>query len=212
MAHIVTIEFNNYLENRILSSDSCDNRAMIYVPNLITLLRIISVPFLVILLFNHNYTMALILFLCAGVSDGLDGYIAKRFKCVTKLGTMLDPIADKCLLITSFVMLTHQEYLPFWLTVIVVFRDLLIIGGVLFVTLLLGSVNLKPLIISKINTAVQILLIFVSLLNLVYPQIFPNIEWIFLYLLVAGTSILSGLAYIWQGSVLAMRSESGQVK
>ncbi len=180
---------------------------MIYLPNLITLLRIVSVPFIVILLFNHNYAMTLLLFVLAGFSDGLDGYIAKRFQCVTKLGTMLDPIADKCLLIASFVMLTYQEYLPFWLTVIVVFRDILIIGGVVLVNVLLGSVELKPLIISKINTAMQILLIFVSLLGLAHPQIIPNFDTSFLYILVAGTSILSGLAYIWQGSRLAMRGE-----
>ena len=180
---------------------------MIYVPNLITFLRIASVPFIVIFLFNHNYVMSLVLFVLAGISDGIDGYIAKRYNCVTNLGTMLDPMADKCLLVASFVMLTYQEYLPFGLTVIVVFRDLLIIGGVLFVTLLIGSVDLKPLIISKVNTVLQIALIFLSLLNLVYPKLMPHLDWSWLYLLVASTSILSGLAYIWQGSVLAMRGE-----
>lgn len=183
---------------------------MIYLPNLITLLRIASVPFIVILLFNNNYAMTLLLFVFAGLSDALDGYIAKRFQCITKLGTMLDPIADKCLLVASFVMLTHQEYLPFWLTVIVVFRDLLIIGGVIFVSLLIGRIELKPLIISKINTVMQLFLIFVVLMNLAHPQLIPNIGEPFLYILVAGTSISSGLAYIWHGSILAMRGEFRQ--
>jgi len=185
---------------------------MIYLPNFITLLRIVSVPFIVILLFNNNYAMTLLLFVFAGLSDALDGYIAKRFQCVTKLGTMLDPIADKCLLVASFVMLTHQEYLPFWLTVIVVFRDLVIIGGVIFVSLLIGRIELKPLVISKINTAMQLFLIFVVLMNLAHPHLMPNIGESFLYILVAGTSISSGLAYIWQGSILAMRGEFRQKK
>ena len=183
---------------------------MIYVPNFLTLLRIASVPFIIILLFNNDYELALWLFVLAGLSDGLDGFIAKRYGCVTKLGTMLDPLADKCLLVASFVMLSYQEYLPFWVTVVVVFRDLIIIGGVLFVTLLIGNVVLKPLLISKTNTVVQIFLVFITLLNLAYPSLMPSIDWSFLFFLVAGTSIFSGLAYIWQGLVLTMHGEKKQ--
>ncbi len=197
-----------YLENPILSSDNSD---MIYVPNFLTLLRIASVPFIIILLFNHSYEFALWLFVLAGLSDGLDGFIAKRYGCVTKLGTMLDPLADKCLLVAAFVMLSYQEYLPFWVAVVVVFRDLIIIGGVLFVTLLVSNVALKPLVISKLNTVMQIFLVFITLLKLAYPHFLEGIDWSFLFFLVAGTSILSGLAYIWQGLLLTMQGEKKQL-
>ena len=197
-----------YLENHILSGD---NRDMIYVPNFLTLLRIASVPFIIILLFNNSYELTLWLFILAGLSDGLDGFIAKRYGCVTKLGTMLDPLADKCLLVASFVMLSYQDYLPFWVTVIVVFRDLIIVGGVLFVTLLIGKIALKPLLISKVNTVAQIFLVLITLLNLAYPYFMQGIDWSFLFFLVAGTSIFSGLAYIWQGLVLTMHGERKQL-
>lgn len=180
---------------------------MIYIPNLITLLRIVFVPFIVILLFDQRYVEAFCLFVVAGITDGLDGYIAKRYDCVTSLGTMLDPIADKCLILSSFVMLAYQEILPFWLTVIVVFRDFVIVIGVLFVSLLIGKVDLKPLWISKLNTVLQISLIVVSLFKLAFFQSMLNLDWSFLYYLVAGTSILSGLAYIWQGLKLTTRGE-----
>jgi len=182
---------------------------MIYIPNLITLMRIASVPFIVILLSNHRYAESLLLFVLAGISDGLDGYIAKRYQCVTNLGAMLDPVADKCLIISSFIMLTYQEILPFWLTVVVVFRDLVIIAGVLFVSLLIGKVEFKPIWVSKLNTVMQILLIMVSLFKLAFLQSLLNIDWSFLYYFVAATSIFSGLAYIWQGLKLTTRGELG---
>ena len=194
------------LEKRIIS----DNYKMVNIPNIITILRILFVPFIVILLFHHQYIWAFLMFLLVGLSDALDGYIAKRYDCVTEFGALLDPIADKCLILSSFVMLTYQEVLPFWLAVVVVFRDALIISGVLFVFMLLGKIELKPLWFSKLNTVFQISLIVIALFQLAFFQTKTNVEQSWLYFLVAGTSIFSGIAYIWQGLKLTANREINQ--
>ena len=99
-----------------------------YIPNLITVLRIAAAPVLVLLLDSQAYNLALIVFLAAGISDALDGFIAKSFNFESEFGAILDPVADKILLVSSFVMLTLLGHLPFWLLVIVGFRDILIAG------------------------------------------------------------------------------------
>ena len=86
---------------------------MIYIPNLLTLTRIGLVPILLVLLQSHQYVWSLLVFMLAGVTDGLDGYIARRFDAKTKLGALLDPIADKCLLVASYVMLSSLSLIPF---------------------------------------------------------------------------------------------------
>lgn len=184
---------------------------MIYVPNLITLLRIVCVPFLVILIFNQSYGYALVLFLCAGVSDAFDGYIAKRFNCITKLGKILDPIADKCLLVAVFVVLAYHMHIPFWLAAIVVFRDLVIIFGVVFISVLLGGIELKPLWVSKLNTVLQALLVTAVLFNLTSLSFLPRLEVETLYIVVAASSVLSGIAHIYQGLQLAAHNELHQL-
>lgn len=179
---------------------------MIYVPNTLTILRIASVPFLMILLFNQQYSIALLLFLLAGVSDALDGFLAHRYNCVTKLGERLDPVADKCLLVTSFIMLSYLNHIPFWLVVVVVFRDVLIIGGVILLMLMHGKVEIKPLLISKLNTFLQIALVLIILLHLGYP-LMPHFDLMWAYIIVATITVFSGCAYIWQGLRFAMHGE-----
>ena len=166
------------------------------LPNLLTLLRIAASPVLVLLLEQHYYDLAFLLFILAGITDGLDGYIAKRFNFESRLGAILDPLADKLLLISAFVMLTLVDELPFWLLIVVVFRDLLIISGYLVLIVLYGSVPMNPTRISKLNTVTQ--------LTLVTCVIFNAAGWLPLSLLVQAlmyivllTTIASGAHYVW---------------
>lgn len=179
---------------------------MLYLPNLLTLMRIGLVPVILILIGNQLYGYALLVFFLAGVSDGLDGFIAKHFDCETELGAKLDPLADKCLLVSVFVMLAVMKAMPFWLVVIVVFRDIIIIGGTVFVLILYGRVDMAPLLVSKLNTLLQILLIIAVLLQLATQ--WPIEAWIeSANWVVAATSIVSGLLYVWKWSVFAMHGE-----
>lgn len=167
-----------------------------YIPNLLTVLRIAAAPVMMLLLKSERYDLAVVVFLAAGVSDGLDGFIAKRFDCETRLGAVLDPIADKLLLVTSFVMLTLLGELPFWLLVTVVFRDLLIVGGYLVLVVLHGSVRMRPTVISKINTLLQILLVALVLVQAAGWVSLPS----FMDVLIAAvtmTTAWSGIHYVW---------------
>lgn len=131
---------------------------MINVPNIITLLRICSVPVAVWLILDHAMLAAFWIFIAAGISDALDGFIAKRFNAVTELGAYLDPLADKALLVSVYVTLGQQEYLATWLVILVVFRDLLIVAGAILFETLTHSLTMQPLMVSKVNTVAQIVL------------------------------------------------------
>ncbi|MGH1539898.1 MAG: CDP-alcohol phosphatidyltransferase family protein [Arenicella sp.] len=185
---------------------------MIYIPNLLTLLRIGLVPIIVILIDNHQYGFSLLVFAIAGISDGLDGYIAKHYDCETKLGAILDPLADKCLLVSAFITLAVMEHLPFWLVVIVVFRDIIIVGGCIILSVMYERIDMKPLLVSKLNTLLQILLVIMILLQL--SELFGGIELSLQGVIEIGgvlvgiTSIVSGLIYVCKWSMFAMRGES----
>ena len=111
------------------------------IPNLLTLARISACPILVLLLHNHNYDLALYLFIAAGITDGLDGYIAKQFNCVSNLGMVLDPMADKLLIGSTYIMLAILGDIPFWLLVVVMFRDLVIVVGYLIIVVMGQTVS-----------------------------------------------------------------------
>jgi len=175
---------------------------MIYVPNLLTLARIGLVPWLVVLLQQQQFTLSLIVFFVAGVTDALDGFIAKRFDAQTYLGSLLDPLADKGLLVSSYIMLSLIGVIPFWLMVIVVFRDLIIVGGYLLMVLFFGSVKMQPLIVSKINTFTQISYIVLVLGALTIDYNLSMVQTMLNYA-VLSTTVVSGLAYVYIWSVKA---------
>ena len=131
---------------------------IINIPNFITLARIISVPVIFWLLLSGESKAAFVVFVCAGVSDAVDGYLAKRFDWRTELGSYLDPLADKLLIVSIFIALGVRNELPLWLVIAVVSRDILIVAAVLLAWLLDQPVRIKPLAISKANTAMQIVL------------------------------------------------------
>jgi len=126
------------------------------LPNLITIGRILLVPLTVWLIVTNQFMLAFITFISAGISDAVDGFIAKRFDMVTELGTYLDPIADKALLVSIYVALGLQDHLPAWLVILAVSRDVLIVGGVVLAWVVDKPMVVRPHIVSKVNTAGQI--------------------------------------------------------
>ncbi len=167
------------------------------IPNLLTLLRIASCPVLVLLLDARNYEVALLVFFAAGLTDGLDGLVAKRFNCVTYVGAILDPMADKLLITCAYVMLAIMGDIPFYLLVIVIFRDVVIIGGYTVMLIVMeGKVPIQPIYWSKLNTFLQISLVVFVLLE--------HSGWLSLgyvmNLLIFGvivTTVVSGTLYVW---------------
>ena len=128
------------------------------VPNLITLGRVVLVPVVFWLLLGGEMRWAFYVFVIAGISDGVDGYLAKRFGWTSELGAYHDPLADKLLLVCIFIALGVAGQLPSWLVIGVVTRDVLIVAGVMLAWLLANPVLIHPLVISKLNTVAQIVL------------------------------------------------------
>jgi cardiolipin synthase len=128
------------------------------LPNIITIARILMVPITVWLIISEEYLLAFLVFIAAGISDGVDGFIARRYQLKSELGAMLDPLADKLLLVSIYVTLGFQHIFPAWLVILIVSRDVLIVGGVVLNMLIGTPMAMRPLIISKVNTAAQILL------------------------------------------------------
>ncbi len=166
------------------------------LPNLITLSRIALVPVLILFLKDQDFVMALTVFVIAGVSDGLDGLLAKRLGYTSRFGAVLDPIADKTLLVSAYVMLTFLGIVPFWLMLTVAFRDLLIVGGYLAYTSLVGPVHMRPSILSKVNTLMQILLVAVVLVKRAAGYQWPLLEEGLIYVVLV-TTVASGAHYVW---------------
>jgi len=175
---------------------------MIYIPNLITLARIGLVPWLVVLLQKQQFMLSLVVFVVAGISDALDGFIAKRFNAETRLGALLDPLADKGLLVSAYVMLSVMQVIPFWLMVTVVFRDIIIVGGYLVMVLFFGRVEMQPLRVSKLNTFTQIAYIVLVLSALAWSYDMSSaLPW--MNYAVLATSLMSGMAYVYIWSIRA---------
>lgn len=164
------------------------------LPNSITLTRIAAVPFTVWLIVEGHLMGAFWLFVAAGISDALDGFIAKRFNMETELGKYLDPLADKALLVSVFVVLGVEGHIVNWLVILVVFRDVFIIGGALLFETMTHSLTMQPLMISKINTTVQIVFAAVVMASAGYGIALEGAMDL-LVLATAATTIASGVAY-----------------
>jgi cardiolipin synthase (CMP-forming) len=164
-------------------------------PNLITFGRLCAVPLAFWLIVEHRLNIAFYLFVLAGLSDAVDGWLARRYGG-NSIGALLDPVADKALLVTMYVTLAVVRELPDWLAILVVFRDLLIVGGVMVLGLIGQVVVIRPLYVSKINTALQLVLIaatlFLSGFGLTAPLLLTVLTW-----MVAASTLVSGAAYVW---------------
>ncbi|MDX9859735.1 MAG: CDP-alcohol phosphatidyltransferase family protein [Rhodospirillales bacterium] len=165
------------------------------LPNFISLGRLLAVPVAVWLILSGKFGIAFWVFIAAGISDAVDGFLAKRLNAQTELGKVLDPLADKALLVAVYVTLGQAGHLPAWLVILVVFRDLLIVGGIILSHTLGRPVRMRPLLVSKINTGAQIILAGGVLAGLgldlrVDLLILPMVY------LVAATTAISGGAYL----------------
>ena len=168
------------------------------LPNALSVIRIILTVPVVIALLKEQYLLTLLLFLLAGISDALDGWIAKQFSFQTRLGSILDPMADKILLTCTFITLYWVGILPLWLLMLIFVRDVIIVAGAL--GYFLGEMNsdselLQPTLISKFNTVLQIALVLFLLLIQIYVEFSIFLEMIFI--IVATSTALSGADYMW---------------
>jgi len=171
-------------------------RALIGVlPNLVSLARLLAAPLVVWLCLSGLWQPAFWVFVAASASDGLDGFLARRLDARTNLGAYLDAVADKVLLVSVFLTLGHSGHIPLWLVILVVSRDVLIVGGVLLLNTLDQRPALAPLLIGKVNTVVQLLLAGVVLGNLgfhlVGAEVVAVLAWV-----TAATTFVSGGAYL----------------
>ena len=166
------------------------------LPNIISIFRILLVMPVVWALLNLEYATALILFAIAGFTDALDGFLAKQFHWESRLGSILDPLADKLLLVSSFLALAWIGLIPLWLVVVVIVRDLLIIiGGVVFHYMFV-QFDMAPSRISKANTFFQIIFV---LAVVFYHGDFALTPWAIeaLGYIVLVTTVMSGMDYVW---------------
>jgi cardiolipin synthase (CMP-forming) len=165
------------------------------IPNLITLGRILLVPIVVWAIASGAMWIAFVLFLGAGLSDAVDGYLAKRFHMTTELGAYLDPLADKALIVSIYITLGIYGLIPGWLVILVVSRDIMIVGAVMLSWLVGTPVKVKPLLVSKLNTAAQIIFACVVLGTLGFAYPLPKVSLV-LMALVAALTLLSVAAYV----------------
>ncbi len=165
-------------------------------PNVITFARLCAVPLAFWLVLEHRLEQAFFLFVAAGASDAVDGWLARRSGGGNSIGAILDPVADKALLVTMYVTLATVSELPDWLAILVVFRDLVIVGGVLVLAVLGDAVAIRPLYVSKLNTALQIILVALTL-ALAGFGLTADLVKLLLIWAVAATTLCSGAAYVW---------------
>jgi cardiolipin synthase (CMP-forming) len=179
---------------------------IVTVPNLLTVFRMVLIPVFVSLLFYQRFILALAVFILAGVTDGLDGLLARRFNQKSQLGTILDPIADKLMLVTAFVVLSMRAVfpqplpshlpVPFWVTVAVISRDVFILVGAAAINIVTGFRRFRPSMLGKINTTVQI----VAIAAIMFAASFPYGTGYYLpttYTTVFTLAILSGAHYVF---------------
>jgi len=165
-----------------------------FIPNFITAARFAAVPLLVWLLFDEQFYNALLLFFLMGLSDALDGYLAKSFDWKTTLGAYMDPAADKAMLICAYVTLGALNLLPHWLVFIVILRDVALLAGALSYNFATRRLEIHPTLISKLNTFMQIVLVFA----VIYSQLnaFPTLLIQIFIGLTIFTTVASGLDYL----------------
>lgn len=199
-------------------SDQVSTR-IITIPNLLTFLRIGLIPLFAILLVYHREGWALIVFTIAGVSDGIDGFVARRFKQESELGTFIDPVADKLLMTTAFVMLTipsvmmtEERHLPvpFWVTAAVIGRDIAIVCVAASITMFTGFRGFKPSWPGKASTFVQV----TGVIIILVAAVFPINNGLFLpatYATIAAFAVFSGIHYIFHVARL-MREADKEVE
>jgi cardiolipin synthase len=180
------------------------------LPNFISLARLLAVPFAVWLILVDRHGAAFWVFVAAGVSDAVDGFLARQLGARTMLGGFLDPLADKALLMSVYITLGYRGQIETWLVILVVFRDMLIIGGAILYQTMTQALKMQPLFISKINTTLQITLAAVLLAKLGLGIEDDHGAVTVLVYVVAASTLLSGAAYVGIWGWRAFRIENGK--
>lgn len=175
--------------------DVAAGHLLLTLPNLITLARLGAVPAVIWLILNHRLDLAFLLFVAAGASDALDGWLARYTNSRTAIGALLDPVADKALLVSVYVALAAMGVLPDWLAILVVFRDVVIVGGLLLLWMLGARTAIRPLYVSKLNTAMQIVLAGFALFHAGFGAELHGLLLVLIWA-AAATTLWSGLAYV----------------
>ena len=184
---------------------------IVTVPNMLTIFRMVLIPVFVTLVFYQRFILALAAFVVAGITDGLDGLLARRFDQRSQLGTVLDPIADKLMLVTAFVVLSMRSVfpppvpnhlpIPFWVTIAVISRDVFIVVGAAAINIMTGFRGFRPSWLGKVNTTVQIIAIAIIMFAASVPYgtgyYLPT-----LYAIVFALVLLSGAHYVFFASKL----------
>ena len=165
------------------------------IPNLITIARLIMVPLIVVMIGQERWGLAFALFAAAGVSDGVDGFIARRFNMRSEFGAYLDALADKALLVSIYVTLSVTGVLPGWLAIVVVSRDLMIISAIMVSRLMERPLAIKPLFVSKLNTGAQIVFAALVLGTKAFTLDVPTLDAAGM-VLVAALTMISAAAYL----------------
>lgn len=177
------------------------------IPNIITIIRFILIIPVVVALIAHEHTTAFIVFLIAGASDALDGLLARKFNWMTRLGSIIDPLADKTLLICCFIVLAFLGHIPAYVTWLVVGRDLIIVAGGWAYHHLVGPFDLVPTYLSKVNTFVQIMFISLMLFQLAFNTLPAALLNVLIYVVLL-TTTLSFIDYVWSWGRQAIRARS----
>jgi cardiolipin synthase len=177
-----------------------------WLPNAISFMRIALVAPILMLILRDDFAWALALFALAGFSDGLDGYLAKRFDWHTRLGALLDPVADKLLVAGTFITLAYTQDIPIWLASVVILRDVIIVAGAMAYNFFVRPVEGEPTRVSKLNTALQLLLLLfvLSRAGFGWPD---QISITVLGAAVLVTVVISGVDYVWSWT---RRARSGE--
>jgi cardiolipin synthase len=180
--------------------------SLYWLPNAISILRIALIAPILILILQGSFGWAIALFWLAGFSDGLDGYLAKRFDWHTRLGALLDPVADKLLVAGLFITLAYTQDIPVWLAAVVIVRDVVIVAGAMAYNFFVRPVEGEPTRVSKLNTALQLLflLFVISRAGFGWPE---PIALTVLGASVLVTVVISGIDYVWSWSRRARHGE-----
>jgi cardiolipin synthase len=177
------------------------------IPNTLTLLRIVAIPCFLILLEDHRYPEALAVFVAAGLTDGLDGAIARLTHTKTRLGAFLDPAADKALLVSSFIALGFMHEVPRWLVVVVISRDVMLVCGYFMLFMLTGeAMEVRPSVWGKLSTLLQLCAVSIVLVALVRPGVVAPVIEQGLFSLSGLVTAIAGLQYMWRGLVWLQRA------
>lgn len=174
------------------------------IPNLITLMRLLLVAPVAVTILNNDYGLTLLLFAVASVSDGIDGYLARRFSWTSRFGAILDPVADKLLLMVTFMLLTYTGHFPVWLAAVVIGRDLIIVAGAAIYHILFGEYEFAPTLLGKLSTSLQFTLVLLALVNLSLFDISPALLVAGVWLVFIVSSVSGGdYVFTWSRKAIA---------